>query len=57
MAILTDGREAELGDKFTAQVLNDHLLRTDLEGLGLDSGPVLLLADIGEEADDIVALL
>ena len=54
---LTDGGEAKLGDEFTAQVLDDHLLRTDLESLGLDSGPVLLLADIAEEADDIVTLL
>lgn len=54
---LTDGGEAELGDEFPTEVLNDHLLRANLQGLLLDGGPVLLLADVAEEADDIVALL
>lgn len=54
---LTDGREAELLDELPAQILNHHLLGTDLEGLLLNSGPVFLLADIAEEADNLVALL
>ena len=54
---LTDGRETELFDKLPAQILNHHLLGTDLEGLRLNSGPVFLLTDIAEEADNLVALL
>lgn len=54
---LTDRRETQLGDEFPAQVLDYHLLRANLEGLLLDGGPVLLLADVRKETDDIVALV
>lgn len=34
-----------------------HLCSTNLDGLSPDSLPVLLLTDIGKEADDLIALL
>ena len=55
--VALDGAEAELLDELLLQVLDDHLLRADLERLLLDLIPGLLLADVGEEADDLVTLL
>lgn len=49
--------EAELFDKLLLEIENDHLQRTNLERLLLDLIPRLLLANVGEEADDLVALL
>lgn len=54
--VALDGAEDDLLDKLLLQVEDHHLLSTKLLGLGLDLIPVLLLADIGEEADDGVAL-
>lgn len=36
---------------------NVHLLRTNLNSLGLDSIPILLLTNVSEEADNLIALL
>lgn len=47
--IALDGSEYDLVDEFLLQVENDHLLGTKCQGLLLDLGPVLLLANIGEE--------
>jgi hypothetical protein len=55
--IALDSAEAELLDKLLLEVEDDHLQRTNLEGLLLDLVPRLLLADVGEEAHDLVALL
>lgn len=56
-SVALDGAEAELLDEFLLQVGDDHLLRADLERLLLDLIPGLFLADIGEEAHDLIALL
>lgn len=54
---LTNGSEAQLLDEFPPQILNDHFLSANCQGLLLYSSPIFLLADIGEEADDLIALL
>ena len=54
---LTNGSEAQLLNEFPPQVLNDHLLSANCQGLLLHSSPIFLLADIGEEANDLIALL
>jgi hypothetical protein len=56
-SVALDSAEAELLDELLLEVLDDHLLGTDLERLLLDLIPGLLLADVGEEADDLVTLL
>ena len=55
--VALDGAEAELLDELALQVLNDHVGGANGLGLGPDRVPVLLLADVGKEADDLVALL
>jgi hypothetical protein len=54
--IALNGAEHDLLDELALQVLNDHALSTEGKGLLLNLGPVLLLADVGEEAHDCVAL-
>jgi len=44
-------------DELATQVLNDHLGGANLLRLSADLVPVFLLADVGKEADDFVALL
>lgn len=53
----THGAEAQLLDKLATQVLDDHFGGTNLLRLGADLVPILLLADVGKEAYDLVALL
>lgn len=55
--VALDGAEAELLDELLLEVLDDHLLGSDLERLLLHLIPGLLLADVGEEADHLVTLL
>lgn len=54
--VALDGAEDNLLDKLALEVLNHHALGTESEGLLLDLSPVLLLANIGEEAYDSVTL-
>lgn len=54
--IALDGTEDDLVNELLLEVEDHHLLSTKLLGLGADLIPVFLLADIGEEADDGVAL-
>lgn len=51
-SVALHGAEAQLFDKLPSQVLYDHLLGADLEGLCLGGLEILLLADIGAEGDD-----
>lgn len=55
--VALDGAETELLDKLLLQVENDHLQRANLERLLLHFLPRLLLADIGEEAHDLIPFL
>jgi len=55
--IALDGGEAELLDKLLTEIDNVYGACTNLEGLLFGSLEVLLLADVGHEANDIVALL
>ena len=48
--VALDGTEDNLIDELALEILDDHALGTEGESLLLDSGEVLLLADIGEEA-------
>jgi len=56
-SVASNGREAELLDEFLPDVLDVALAGTDLQGLLLGSLKVLLLTNIGHEADDLVALI
>jgi hypothetical protein len=56
-SVASNGREAELLDKLLPDVLNVALAGTNLQGLLLCSLEVLLLTNIGHEADDLVALI
>jgi hypothetical protein len=55
--IASNGREAQLLNELLPAVLDVALGSTDLQGLLLGSLEVLLLANIGHEADDLVALI
>jgi hypothetical protein len=55
--IALDSRPAQLLDELLAEILNVALLSTNLEGLFAGSVKVLLLTDVGHEADDAVALV
>jgi hypothetical protein len=55
--VALNSAEAELLDEFLLEVKNDHFQRTKLERLLLDLVPWLFLANVGEEADNLVALL
>ena len=55
--VASNGREAELLDELLPDVLDVALAGTDLQGLLLGSLEVLLLTNIGHEADDLVALI
>jgi hypothetical protein len=55
--IALDSAEAELLNELLLEVEDDHLQRTDLERLLLDLIPWLLLANVGEEAHDLISLL
>lgn len=54
--VALDGGEGQLLDQFPLQVEDDHLLGTKSHSLLLDGRPVLILADVGQEADDSVTL-
>jgi hypothetical protein len=56
-SVASNGWEAELLDKLLPDVLNVALAGTNLQGLLLGSLEVLLLTNIGHEADDLVALI
>ena len=56
-SIALDSAEAELLDKLLLQVENDHLERTNLKRLLLHLIPRLILANVGEEANDLVSFL
>ena len=49
--------ETELLNKFAAQVQDNHRRGTNLFRLGSDLVPVFLLAHIGKETDDLIALV
>ena len=55
--IASNGREAQLLNELLPAVLDVALAGTDLQGLLLGSLKVLLLTNIGHEADDLVALI
>ena len=55
--VALNSAEAELLNELFLEIEDDHLQRTDLEGLLLDLLPRLLLADVGEEAHNLIALL
>jgi hypothetical protein len=55
--IALDGTEDNLLDELSLEVLNDHTLSAEGESLLLNLSPVLLLADVGEEAHNSVALV
>lgn len=61
VAVLVDGVTLDstvdnVLDKLLLEVEDHHLLCTERERLLLDLGPALLLADVSQEADDLVAL-
>lgn len=56
-SVALNSAEAELLDELLLEVEDDHLLRANLQRLLLDLIPGLLLANVGEEAHDLVALL
>jgi len=49
-SVALDSAEDNLLDKLLLQVFDDHLLGAEREGLALNGGEVLLLANVGEEA-------
>lgn len=51
------GGPAQLLNELLAEILNVALLGTNLQRLLASSVKVLLLADVGHEADDAVALV
>jgi hypothetical protein len=55
--VALDSRPAQLLDELLAEILNVALLGTNLEGLLASSVKVLLLTDVGHEADDAVTLI
>jgi len=55
--VASNGREAELLNELLPDILDVALAGTDLQGLLLGSLEVLLLTNIGHEADDLVALI
>lgn len=55
-AVCLDRGVDEVLDKLLAAVCEDKLLCADLEGLYAGGLKVLLLADVGHEGDDLVAL-
>lgn len=55
--VALDSRPAQLLDELLAEILNVALLGTNLEGLLAGSVKVLLLTNVGHEADDTVALV
>ena len=55
--VASNGREAELLDELLPDVLDVALAGTDLQGLLLGSLEVLLLTNVGHEANDLVALI
>jgi hypothetical protein len=56
-SVASNGWEAELLNKLLPDVLDVALAGTDLQGLLLGSLEVLLLTNIGHEANDLVALI
>ena len=55
--VASNGREAELLNELLPDVLDVALAGTDLQGLLFGSLKVLLLTNVGHEADDLVALI
>lgn len=51
-----DSRPDKLVDKLLLNIEDDHALSAELLSLGLDSVKVLLLAAVGKEADNLIAL-
>jgi hypothetical protein len=56
-SVASNGREAELLNELLPDVLNVALAGTDLQSFLLSSLEVLLLTNIGHEADDLVTLI
>jgi hypothetical protein len=56
-SVASNGREAKLLNELLPDVLDVALAGTDLQGLLLSSLKVLLLTNIGHEADDLVTLI
>jgi hypothetical protein len=56
-SVASNGREAELLNELLPDVLNVALAGTDLQSLLLSRLKVLLLTNIGHEADDLVTLI
>jgi hypothetical protein len=56
-SVASNGREAELLNELLPDVLDVALAGTDLQSLLLSSLEVLLLTNIGHEADDLVTLI
>jgi hypothetical protein len=54
--VALDGTVDNVLDKLLLEVENHHLLGAERERLLLNLGPVLFLANVGQEADDLVAL-
>lgn len=55
--IALDGAEDNLIDELLLKILDDHTLGTEGESLLLDGLPVLLLAYIGTESNNLIALV
>jgi len=51
-----NGRPDQFVNKLLLDILDDHALSPELNGLGLHSLEVLLLAAIGKKAHDLIAL-
>lgn len=55
--VALDGSVDKLLNQFALEVHDNHLLGAEGNGLLLNGGPVLLLTDIGQEADDGITLV
>lgn len=51
-----NSRPDQLVDKLLLDILDDHALSPELDGLGLDSVQVLLLAAIGQKTHNLIVL-
>ncbi len=57
LRVALDGAEAQVLDELATEVGDDHLGGPDLRGLGAHGVPVLLLPNVSQEADHLVALV
>ena len=55
--IALDSTVADVVDEFALEILNNHLLGSNMESLALSFLEVLILADVCEETHDVMALL